>query len=87
MAVAAAAGGRIPLVVVLLDSLVRQLAVAEPATSKKPGGEAIASKKRSQPAPAEPAHKRKKPEPVAKDNLSPKGGKKVIKRKTTEVDG
>jgi hypothetical protein len=37
--VAAAAGGRIPLVVVLLDSLVRQLAAMELATSKKLGGQ------------------------------------------------
>jgi hypothetical protein len=35
----------------------------------------------------ESAQKRKKPEPVAKDNLPPKEGKMVIKRKATEVDG
>jgi hypothetical protein len=34
----------------------------------------------------EPAQKRKKQEPAVKGNLPPKG-KKVIKRKVTEVDG
>jgi hypothetical protein len=34
----------------------------------------------------EPTQKRKKPEPLLKDKLPPKG-KKVIKRKATKVDG
>jgi hypothetical protein len=87
VAAAAVAGGRIPLVVVLLDSPVWQPAETDPAMLKKPGGEATASRKRSQSASAEPTHKWKKPEPAAKDNLPPKGGKKVTKRKATEVDG
>jgi hypothetical protein len=76
MAAAAAAGGRIPPVVVLSDSLVRQLAETDPAMLKKPRGEATTSRKRSQSASAEPTHKRKKPEPAAKDNLPPKGGRR-----------
>jgi hypothetical protein len=78
---AAAAGGKIPPVVELSDSPVRQPTVIESATSKKPRGGAAASKKRSQ-----PARKRKKPKPEVKDKLPPKG-RKVIKRKATEVDG
>jgi hypothetical protein len=87
MAAVAAVGGSIPLVVVLLDSPVRQPAKTDPAMLKKPGGEATASRKRSQSASVEPTHKRMKPEPAAKDNLPPKGGKKVIEHKATEVDG
>jgi hypothetical protein len=58
----------------------------EPATSKKPRGRAAASKKRSQPVPAELTQKQKKLEPMVKDKLAPKG-KKVVKRKATKVDG
>jgi hypothetical protein len=86
VAAEAAAGGTIPPVVMLPDSLAREPAAPEPARPEKPGGGASASKKRSQSAPSEPAQKRKKPKPMVKDQLPPKG-KKVTKRKATEVDG
>jgi hypothetical protein len=83
---AATARCMIPPVVVLPDSPARESAALEPARLEKPGGGAAASKKRSQSAPSEPAQIRKKPEPVVRHQLPPKG-KKVIKRKAMEVDG
>jgi hypothetical protein len=50
------------------------------------GSGAAAAKRRSQPAPPEPAVKRKKVEPVAKSLLPPKG-KRVVKRRATAVAG
>jgi hypothetical protein len=87
VAAAAAARGRIPPVVVLPDSPVRQPAAIEPETSEKPGGGVANSKKRAQPSSKESVKKRKRPEPAAKADIPPKQGKKVIKQKAIEVDG
>jgi hypothetical protein len=54
---------------------------------ENPGGRAATSKKRAQPASEDLVKKQKRLEPAAKADLPPKGGKKVIKRKATEVDG
>jgi hypothetical protein len=86
VAAATAARGRAYPVVALPDSLMQQLATSEKVMPKKPEGGAIASKRKAQPAQEEPVKKQKKPEPAAKADLPPKGGRKVIKRKATEVD-
>jgi hypothetical protein len=63
----------------------------EPAASKPDdpegvGSRALGTKRRIQPAPVEPAEKRKKAEPAAKSLLPPRI-KKVIKRRATAVAG
>jgi hypothetical protein len=91
VAAAAAAGAQATPIVDLLDSLEQHGAALEPvamkpATPEGTGGGASAAKRKSQPAPAEPAVKRKKTEPAAKSLLPPKG-KRVVKRQATAVAG
>jgi hypothetical protein len=80
VAAAASARGVIPPVVEVSDSLAWEPAASEPARLEKSEGGVAASKKRSQPAPPDPAQKQKK-------GPLPPRVKKVVKRKATEVDG
>jgi hypothetical protein len=50
------------------------------------GGRSAGAKRRSQPAPTEPAKKRRKLEPATKNQLHPKM-KKVTKRPATTIAG
>jgi hypothetical protein len=75
----------------LPDSLERHLVAPEPvamkpAASEGTGSGVAAAKRRSQPAPPEPAMKRKKAELAEKSLLPPKG-KRVVKRRATAVAG
>jgi hypothetical protein len=63
-----------------------ELAASKPADPEGTGGRAAGTKRGNQPAPTEPAEKRKKAEPMAKSLLLPKM-KKVIKRRATAVAG
>jgi hypothetical protein len=56
----------------------------EPVDHEEAGGEPAVAKRRAQPAPNEPAEKRRKPVPVAKDLCRPKM-KKVTKWRATAV--
>jgi hypothetical protein len=60
--------------------------ILELATPARAGSEVAAAKKRSGPAPPEPALKRKRVEPAARDLLPPKV-KKVVKCQDTAVAG
>jgi hypothetical protein len=91
VAAAAAAGAQAIPVVDLLASPEQPPVVPEPAASKPDdpegaGSRAPSAKRRIQPAPVEPAEKRKKAEPAVK-NLLPPRAKKVIKRRATAVAG
>jgi hypothetical protein len=86
VAAAATAGGKISSVVEVPDSSEPQPAAPKSATSKRPRGGMAVPKKRTQPAPPEPAQKQKKTELAAKDQLPPKA-KKVVKRQATAVVG
>jgi hypothetical protein len=89
VATAAAAGAQAISVVDLLASPEQPPVVLEPAASK-PGdpegarSRAPGAKRRIQPAPVEPAEKRKRVEPASKSLLPPRI-KKVIKRRATAV--
>jgi hypothetical protein len=61
-------------------------AAAKPADPEGAGSRVAGAKRGSQPAPTEPAEKRKKAEPAAKSLLPPRT-KKVIKRRATAVAG
>jgi hypothetical protein len=91
VAAAAAAGAQATPIMDLPDSPERHLVSPEPVTTKPAALEgarsgAAAAKRRSQPAPLEPAVKQKKIEPAAKSLLPPKG-KKVVKRRATAEAG
>jgi hypothetical protein len=91
VAAAAAAGAQAIPIVDLPTSPEQPPVAPEPAASKpddpKGAGSRVAGTKRGiQPAPAEPAAKRKKAEPAAKSLLPPRI-KKVIKRRATAVAG
>jgi hypothetical protein len=91
VAAVAAAGAQAISVVDLPASLEQPPVAPEPATSKPDDPEgarnrAPGAKGRIQPAPVEPAEKRKKAEPAAKSLLPPRV-KKVIKRRATAVAG
>jgi hypothetical protein len=58
----------------------------EPAGREEGGSKPAGAKRRAQLAPNEPAEKRRKPEPAAKDLCRPKM-KKVTKRQATAVAG
>jgi hypothetical protein len=79
VAAVAAAGGKIPPIVEVLDSPKWQPAESKLATSREPGDRTTAPKKRTRPALPEPAQKRKKIELAVKDQLPPKA-KKMVKR-------
>jgi hypothetical protein len=91
VAAIAAAGAQATPIVDLPDSPERHLVAPVPVTTKTAapegtGSGAAATKRRSQPAPLEPAVKRNKAEPAAKILLPPKG-KRVVKRRATAVAG
>jgi hypothetical protein len=88
---AAAAEAKTSSIVELPDSLEQPPAAPRPAALKlaapeEAGSRVVAAKKRSQPAPPEPAQKRKKAELAAKGLLPPKA-KRVVKRQATAVAG
>jgi hypothetical protein len=91
VAAAAAAGSQAPPIVDLPESPEQHPVAPEPASSKPAdpegtGGRSAGAKRRSQPAPTEPAKKRRKPEPATKSQLQPKMTK-VTKRRATTVAG
>jgi hypothetical protein len=91
VAAAAAAGAQASPVVDFPESPEQHPVVPEPASPKPvdpegTGSRPAGAKKRSQPAPAEPAEKQKKPEPATRRQLQPKM-KKVTKRRATTVAG
>jgi hypothetical protein len=84
VAAAATAGAQAPPIVDLPGSPKQHHVAPEPASSKPAdpegiGGRTAGAKRGSQPAPTEPAEKRRKPEPATKNLLHPKM-KKVTKR-------
>jgi hypothetical protein len=83
VATTAATGAQAPPIVDLPESpeqppIAPELATSKPADPKGTGGRAAGTKRGNQPAPTEPAEKRKKAEPATKSLLPPKT-KKVIK--------
>jgi hypothetical protein len=91
VAAAATAGAQASLVVDFLESLERHPAAPEPASPEpadpeEAGGWPAGAKRRAQPAPSEPAEKRRRPEPATKDLHRPKT-KRVTKRRATAVAG
>jgi hypothetical protein len=79
VAAAAAAGAQVPPTMDLPESPKQHPVASELADREDVGGEPAGAKRRAQPALNEPAEKRRKPEPAAKDLRHPKV-KKVIKR-------
>jgi hypothetical protein len=86
VAVAAAAGAQAPPTVGLPESPERRSVALEPADREEAGDGPIGTKRRAQPASPEPAKKRRRPEPVAKDLRRPKM-KKVAKRRAITIAG
>jgi hypothetical protein len=86
VATAAAAGVQAPPIVDLPESPEPHLVASEPAGREEAGNDPAGSKRRAQPASFEPAEKRKKPEPAARDLRRPKT-KKVAKRRAIAVAG
>jgi hypothetical protein len=91
VAAAAAAGAQAPPIVDLPESPEQHPVAPKPASSKPvdhegTGGRSAGAKRRSQPAPTEPAEKRRKPELAMKSQLQPKM-KKVTKRRATIIAG
>jgi hypothetical protein len=86
VAAAAAAGAQAPPIVDLPESPEPHTAASEPVGREEAGDGPTGTKRRAQPAFSEPAEKRKKPEPAAKDLRRPKT-KKVAKRRAIAVAG
>jgi hypothetical protein len=86
VAAAAAAGAQAPPIVDLPESPEQHPIASEPAGLEGTGGRSAGAKRGSQPAPTEPAEKRRRPEPATKNLLRPKM-KKVTKRRATTVAG
>jgi hypothetical protein len=91
VATAAAAGAQASPIVDLPESPEQHPVAPEPASTKPAdpegtGGRSAGAKRRSQPAPTEPAEKQRKPEPATRSQLQPKM-KKVTKRRATTVAG
>jgi hypothetical protein len=91
VAAAAAAGAEASPIVDLPESLelhpvAPELAGLKPADPEGTGGRSAGAKRRSQPALAEPAEKRRKPEPATRSQLQPKM-RKVTKRRATTIAG
>jgi hypothetical protein len=86
VAAAATAIAQVPPTVDLPKSPEQHPVASEPADREDAGGEPAGAKRRAQPALNEPAEKRRKPEPAAKDLRRPKV-KKVIKRRAAAVAG
>jgi hypothetical protein len=79
VAAAAATGAQAPPIVVLPESPEQHPILPEPADLEGTGGRSAGAKRGSQPTLTEPAEKRRRPEPAAKNLLHPKM-KKVTKR-------
>jgi hypothetical protein len=86
VAAAAAAGVQAPTIVDLPESPEPHTVASEPAGREEAGDDPAGTKRRAQPASSEPAEKRKKPEPAARDLRRPKT-KKVAKRRAIAVAG
>jgi hypothetical protein len=86
VAAAAAAGAQAPPIVDLPGSPERSSAAPEPADPEEAGDDLASAKRKAQPASSEPADKRKRSEPAARDLHRPKM-KKVAKRQATAVAG
>jgi hypothetical protein len=86
VAAAAAAGALAPPIVDLPESPERSFAAPEPADPERAGDDLAGAKRKTQPASSEPADKRKRSEPAARDLRCPKM-KKVAKRRATAVAG
>jgi hypothetical protein len=86
VAAAAAAGAQAPPTVDLPESPGRHSSALEPADPEEAGDDLVGIKRKALPAFSEPADKRKKPEPVARDLRRPKV-KKVAKRRATAIAG
>jgi hypothetical protein len=86
VATAATAGAQVPPTVDLPESPEQHPVASELADHEEAGGKPAGAKRRAQPAPSEPAEKRRKPEPATKDLPRPKM-KKVTKRRATTVAG
>jgi hypothetical protein len=86
VAAAAAAGAQAPPTVDLLESPEQHPVASEPKVHEETGGGLAGSKRRAQPAPGEPAEKRRRPKPAMKDQRRPKT-KKVVKRRATAIAG
>jgi hypothetical protein len=82
----AAAGAQVHPTMDLPESPEQHPVASEPADHEEAGGRPAGAKRRAQPAPSEPAEKRRKPEPAAKDLHRPKM-KKVTKWRATAVAG
>jgi hypothetical protein len=85
-AAAAAAGAQASPTVDLPESPERCSAAPEPADPEEAGDDLAGTKRKAQPASSEPADKRKKPEPAARDLRRPKM-KKVAKWRAITVAG
>jgi hypothetical protein len=83
---AATAGAQVPPTVDLPESPEQRPIASKPADREDAGGEPDGAKRRAQPDLNEPAKKRRKPDPAAKDLRHPKV-KKVIKRRAITVVG
>jgi hypothetical protein len=86
VATAAAAGAQVPPIVDLPESPGQHPVASEPADHEETGGGPAGAKRRAQPAPDEPAEKRRRPEPATKDLHRPKT-KKVTKWQATTIAG
>jgi hypothetical protein len=86
VAAAAATGVQAPPIMDLPESPEPHPAASEPAGREEAGSSPAGSKRRAQPAFSEPAKKRKKPEPAARDLRCPKT-KKMVKRRAITIAG
>jgi hypothetical protein len=91
VAATAASGAQAPPIVDLPESseqhpVAPEPVILKPADPEGTGGRSAGARRRSQPAPTEPAEKRRKPEPATKSQVHPKM-KKVTKRRATTVAG
>jgi hypothetical protein len=86
VAAAAAAGAQAPPTVDLPESPERCSAASEPVDPEEAGDDLAGAKRKAQSASSEPADKRKKPEPAARDLRRPKV-KKVVKWQAIAVAG
>jgi hypothetical protein len=84
VAAAAAAGAQAPPTVGLPEPPERRSVTPEPADREEARDGPTGSKRRAQPASPEPAKKRRRPEPAAKDLRHPKT-KKVAKRRAIAI--
>jgi hypothetical protein len=86
VAAVAAAGAQAPPIVDLPESPESHTVASEPAGREEARDDSAGIKRRAQPASSEPAEKRKKSEPAARDLRRPKT-KKVAKRRAITVAG